>query len=93
MEVDEVRELLERMRAEHGEILAHPMMYVSALHNRQGCYPVNQEDPFFRENGIRFLELPVQPDPSEIPEEPPLKFVISQDEAGTYRHTIVKNEP
>jgi hypothetical protein len=47
MEVDEVQQLLEQRRAEHGEILAHPMMYVSALHNRQRYYPVNQDNGFY----------------------------------------------
>jgi hypothetical protein len=90
MEHDEVHQLLEQMRAEHGEILAHPMMYVSALHNRQGSYRVNQDDDFFTSNGIHFLQLPDPPDPQQMPDEPLMKFVITRDESGTYRHSIIK---
>jgi hypothetical protein len=93
MEVNEVQQLLEQMRAEHGEILAHPMMYVSALHNRQGCYPVNQDDEFFATNGIRFLELPARSEEFDVTDEPAMKFMITRDESGTYRHAIAKNDP
>jgi hypothetical protein len=80
------------MKAEHGETLVHPMMYVSALHNSQWCYPVNQYDAFFTGNGIRFLELPARPEPFEMTDEPAMKFMIIRDELGTYPHAIVKND-
>ena len=87
MEKDPVQQFLDQIRREHGEVVAHPMMFVSALHNRKGCYPVKQDDEFFQANGIKFLKLP---DLSEIPAEtPPLKYVVSMDESGSYRHSVV----
>lgn len=88
-ENDEVRQFLQEIKEEHGEIIAHPLMFVSALHNRQGCFPVKQDDEFFRRNDIKFLSLP---DTSEIPETPPaMKYLVQLDESGAYRHTVVAN--
>lgn len=89
--MDEVQDFLRQIREEHGKIVAHPMMYVSALHNRQGSCPVNQEDAFFHNNGIEFLELP---DPSQgdvSPKEPAVKYIVTIDESGAYRHEIIRN--
>ena len=65
-------------------------MYVSALHNAEGCYPVDQKDPFFVSNKIEFLELP-QHEPVPNP-QPQLKYVVTLDETGAYRHSIVPVE-
>jgi hypothetical protein len=92
MDTDDVQAVLEQMKEEHGEIIAHPMMYVSALHNRQGYFPVNQDDDFFAVNGIRFLELPDPPPVDDISPEPPVKYVVTLDDSGTYRHSIVRND-
>jgi hypothetical protein len=92
MDSGDVQALLEQMKAEHGEIIAHPMMYVSALHNRQGCFPVNQDDDFFTANGIRFLQLPEPPSAEDKSAEPPLKYVVTLDDSGTYRHAIARND-
>lgn len=90
METDEVQDFLRRIREEHGRIVAHPMMYVSALHNRQGSYPVDQNDSFFQANEIEFLELPtLEIDPDDM--EPPVKYVVTIDESGAYRHEIKQN--
>ena len=85
----EVQKFLEQIRKEHGEILAHPMMYVSALHNKEGCYPVDQSDEFFKANGIKFIELvDVTGDYSD---EPDMKYVVATDKSGTLRHSVVPN--
>jgi uncharacterized protein YegP (UPF0339 family) len=92
MEADDVQALLEQMKAEHGEIIAHPMMYVSALHNRQGCFPVSQDDEFFSVNGIRFLQLPEPPTAEDQAAQPSVKYVVKLDDSGTYRHALVRND-
>lgn len=86
LHMDEVDKLLEEIRNENGEILAHPMMYVSALHNPEGSYPVDQTDDFFVKNNIKFLEKP-QSNPTPV--DPAFKYVVTIDEAGSYKHQIV----
>lgn len=89
-ETDEVEELLNEMR-KNGPILAHPMMYVSALHNKQGSYPVNQNDEFFKRNQISFIEL--APKPENTGWNPPeYKYVVNVDESGTFRHSLIPNK-
>ena len=86
---DAVQQFLNEIRAEHGEIVAHPLMFVSALHNREGCFPVNQDVDFFKRNDIKFVSLP---DLSGIPDRaPPMKYVVHVDESGAYRHNVIPN--
>lgn len=88
--MESVDEFLESIRKEHGKILAHPLMYVSALHNPEGCYPVDQTNPFFTSHDIEFIKLPSQ---QPVPLQPSvLKYVVSLDETGAYRHSLVVNE-
>lgn len=89
-EQDSVQKLLEEMKRENGQILAHPMMFVSALHNKEGCYPVNQDDPFFKDNGIKFLDCPQGTESEKPPPEADLKYVVTIDDTGAYRHKIIK---
>lgn len=89
-ETDEVEELLNEMR-QKGPILAHPMMYVSALHNKQGSYPVNQDDEFFKRNDIKFIEL--APKPENTGWNPPeFKYLVNIDDSGSFRHSLVPNK-
>ena len=88
-EIDEVESLLNEMRA-NGKIYAHPMMYVSALHNRKGCYPVNQDDEFFQRNGIEFIQLAPKVEQTNL-NPPEYKYVVSIDDSGAFRHSIVPN--
>ena len=86
----EVKALLAEMREKNGKIVANPFMYVSGLHNRSACYPVDQTDPFFTRNGIEFLDLPKEPEGEETAPESPFKYVVCLDEAGAYKHHIIK---
>ena len=86
----EVKQLLKEMREKNGKIIAHPFMYVSGIHNKSACYPVDQSDPFFQRNGIEFLQLPEDGNGYETAPESPYKYVVCLDEAGAYRHHIVK---
>ena len=89
-ETDEVKELLDEMR-QNGPILAHPMMYVSALHNKQGSYHVDQNDDFFKRNGITFIELAPKPEaPGWNP--PDFKYLVNIDDSGSFRHSLVPNK-
>ena len=88
----EVKALLQEMREKNGKIIAHPFMYVSGLHNKSACYPVDQKDPFFARNGIEFLQLPEEGEGADEAPESPYKYVVCLDEAGVYRHHIVKKE-
>ncbi|KAH0790840.1 hypothetical protein GPJ56_005261 [Histomonas meleagridis] len=83
---DEVQQLLQEIRNEHGTIMAHPMMYVSALHNPDGSYPVDQTDEFFVQNGIKFLDPPqINPDPPESS----FIYSVTIDTAGSFNHSII----
>ena len=55
---NEVEQLLKEMIEENGKIIAHPYMYISGLHNKSTCIPVDQTESFFLENNIEFLKLP-----------------------------------
>ncbi|EAY07273.1 hypothetical protein TVAG_240740 [Trichomonas vaginalis G3] len=88
-EQSQVEILLEEMRKNNGKIVAHPYMYVSALHNKSAFYPVDTEDTFFKENNIEVLDLANGDEPEESNENT-MKYVVSLDEAGNYRHVIAK---
>lgn len=85
-----ISELLEEIRQKHGKIEAHPYMYISGIHNKCSYCPVDQNDPFFAENNIEFIELPNDDDNDDDPTTPPVKYVFKQDDAGTYRHVVQK---
>jgi len=86
----EIQELIREMKEKNGKIIAHPFMYVSGLHNKFSCYPVDQNDPFFIENGIEFLEVPDEDEGKNTAPDPLYKYVVKMDEAGAFRHTMVK---
>ena len=88
----EVLALLEEMREKNGKIIAHPYMYVSGLHNKSACYPVDQNDPFFTRNGIEFLKLAEEGEEYQNAPELKFKYVICLDDTGAYKHVLVKND-
>lgn len=85
-ESNEIEEILEEMK-QKGPILAHPMMYVSALHNKQGRYPVNQDDDFFKRNNIEFIQLPPKDENREV-SPPQIKYSVTIDDSGSFRHSV-----
>lgn len=89
-ETDEVEELLKEMR-KNGPILAHPIMYVSALHNKKGSYPVDQNDEFFKRNDINFIELAPKPEATGW-NPPDFKYLVNIDNSGSFRHSLVPNK-
>lgn len=88
----EVRALLKEMKEKNGKILAHPYMYVSGLHNKSACYPVDQTDPFFTRNGIEFLKLPEEGEKYKSAPQAKYKYVVCLDDTGAYKHVLAKND-